>query len=305
MNVASGMAAEPVEIICGDGVTLAGHVWPSLAADRAGTVVINAATGVLARYYHRYAGFLAENGFDAITYDYRGIGQSRPADLRRCGYRWREWGNQDFEAVLRLAGKRRPGQPLFVVGHSIGGFLPGFAGNATTIERMLTVGAQYAYWPDYAGDRRLGLLWRWHVAMPVLTAICGYFPGRRLGWLEDLPAGVALEWSFRGKRMETSYPRAEREAILASFAAVSAPILAVTAADDEFGTVPAIRRALGYYRASATTAVRLLPQDYGLAEIGHFSLFHDRHRAGFWRDSLAWLKDGVNPWPDRRFDIAG
>lgn len=202
--------AEPVEIICRDGVVLSGHVWPAEGGASAGTVVINAATGVLARYYHYYARFLSEQGFDAITYDYRGIGLSRPVDLRRCRFRWHEWGTQDFEAVLQFARQRRPEAPLFVVGHSIGGFLPGFAGNATSIERMLTVGAQYAYWPDYAWRRRLGLFWRWHMLMPALTAICGYFPGRRLGWLEDLPAGIALEWSFRGRRMETSHPRQER-----------------------------------------------------------------------------------------------
>ncbi|QEN89240.1 alpha/beta fold hydrolase [Labrys sp. KNU-23] len=303
--MAMDKAVEPVAITCRDGVVLAGHFWPFAGADSAGTVIVNAATGVLARYYHRYARFLAEQGFDAITYDYRGIGLSRPHDIRRCGYRWREWGSQDFEAVLQYAGQRRPGRPLFVVGHSIGGFLPGFAGNAASIDRMLTVGAQYAYWPDYAHGRRLRLLWRWHVLMPLLTAICGYFPGRRLGWLEDLPAGIALEWSFRRRRVEDSHPRRERGEVLARFAAVSAPILAVTASDDEFGTVPAVRRALAYYSSSAATAVRLLPQDYGLSEIGHFSLFHDRHRAGFWRDTLAWLRDGVNPWPHRRFETKG
>ena len=297
--------ATPVAITCGDGVVLAGHLWLAEGRGGAGTVVINAATGVLARYYHRYARFLAEQGFDAVTYDYRGIGLSRPADLKRCGYRWSEWGTRDFEAVLGFARQHRPDGPLFVVGHSIGGFLPGLAGNARWIDRMLTVGAQYAYWPDYAWRRRLGLVWRWHVLMPLLTAICGYFPGRRLGWLEDLPAGVALEWSFRGKHAENSHPRRERAEILARFAAVSAPILAVTMSDDEFGTVPAIRRALAYYRSSPATAVRLTPQDYDLAEIGHFSLFHDRHRAGFWQDTLAWLRDGVNPWPHRRFETAG
>jgi hypothetical protein len=53
---------------------------------------------------------------------------------------------------------------------------------------MLTVGAQYAYWRDYAVRRRAQLLLKWHVIMPALTTLCGYFPGRRLGWLEDRPA---------------------------------------------------------------------------------------------------------------------
>jgi hypothetical protein len=43
--------------------------------------------------------------------------------------------------------------------------------------------------------------------------------------------------------------------------------------------------------------VKLSPEDYGMTEIGHFSLFHTRHAEGFWRDTLTWLRDGQNPWP--------
>src|SRR5690606_34288923 len=108
-------------------------------------VIINAATGVLARYYHRYAQFLAQQGFNVLTYDYRGIGESRPEHLKRCTYRWREWGEFDFSAALRVLQDRND-LPIHVVGHSIGGILPGLASNAAGIDRMLTIGAQYAWW---------------------------------------------------------------------------------------------------------------------------------------------------------------
>lgn len=262
-----------------------------------GTVIINPATGVLARYYHRYARFLAEHGFDVLTYDYRGIGASRPASLRGCGYRWRDWGELDFEAAIRFVQQQGRRRRLFVVGHSIGGFLPGLAPSAHRIERMLTVGAQYAWWGDYASHRRFRLFLKWHVAMPVLTFACGYFPGRRLGWLEDLPTGVAFEWSFRRSRFERSHPPAQRQGALDRMAAVTAPILAVAISDDELGTPAAIHRTLGYYTSAERIAVRIRPSDYGRSAIGHFGLFHDSHTAGFWLDTLLWLRDGRNPWP--------
>lgn len=274
-----------VAIICGDGVRLGGHWWPGSEGAGAGTIIVNPATGVLARYYHRYARFLAGQGFDVLTYDYRGIGASRPERLRGCGYRWRDWGERDFGAALRLAHERRPDGPLLVVGHSVGGFLPGLAENAGLIDRMLTVGAQHAWWPDYARNKRLSLFLKWHVAMPALTALHGYFPGRRLGWLEDLPAGVAHEWSFGGPRF--SGMRGE---------SVTAPILAVSASDDEFGTPAATRRTLGYYPNAPRQAAVIRPADYGRESIGHFALFHDSHEAGFWTDTLVWLTEGRNPW---------
>lgn len=295
---------QPVEgreitLRCKDGVSLRGHVWSGRGDHRCGTIVINAATGVRARYYHYFARFLAEHGFTVITYDYRGIGLSQPGRLRGCSFRWRDWGECDFEAALDVAEQIHGGGPVVVVGHSIGGFLPGFAANAARIDRMLTVGAQYAYWRDYAARQKLRLLLKWHLVMPALTAFFGYFPGERLGWLEDLPAGVANEWSFRRSRMELSYPKRERRSILNSFAAVTAPILAITAADDELATTAAVRRGLRYYRHAPATEVVLSPADLGVNHIGHFDLFHARHASGFWLDALLWLRDGINPWPDK------
>ena len=286
---------QAITITCCDGLSLGGDLWLA-EGPRVACVVINPATGVRARFYHRYARFLASQGFDVLTYDYRGIGASRPARLRGCGYRWRDWGERDFEAALRFMHHHAPDVPLRVVGHSIGGFLPGLATNASLIERMLTVGAQYAWWGDYAARRRLGLFLKWHVAMPAATALHGFFPGHRLGWLEDLPAGVAHEWSFRGPRFERSHPRRERKAVLARMAAAAAPILAVSITDDELGTVAAIRRALRYYTGAPRTIVLLSPADYERTAIGHFRLFHDSHAGDFWDDTLLWLRDGINPW---------
>lgn len=102
--------------------------------------------------------------------------------------------------------------------------------------------------------------------------------------------------------LERSHPRRERRSVLARMAAVTAPILAVTVADDELGTAAAVRRTLAYYTGAPRTAVILRPSDYGRASIGHFNLFHDSHASGFWNDSLQWLRHGRNPWPMQVLD---
>jgi predicted alpha/beta hydrolase len=294
----------PVSFKAHDGVQLLGHLWEGVNGAGYGRVIVNPATGVAARYYHRYARFLAERGFFVLTYDYRGIGQSRPEALRGCGFRWRDWGELDFDAAVRFMQgsnyRPRSGRaPLIVVGHSIGGFLPGLAEAGKDVDRILTVGAQYAWWGDYARERRLALVLKWHLAMPMLTLLCGYFPGKRIGWLEDLPAGVAHEWAFRGPRFESSYRLEARNAVLARMQAVKASILALTVSDDELGTVTAVRRGLGYYTRAERSLVLVRPEDYRRTKIGHFGLFHDSHATGFWLDTLLWLRDGQNPWPDR------
>lgn len=291
---APGGEPQPLKFRCGDGVILAGHLWPG--GGHRGLVIINAATGVLARYYHRYAAFLASCGFDAITYDYRGIGSSRPQRLRGSPYRWRDWGMQDFAAVLDAAEERAGGRPVMVVGHSIGGFLPGLALGLDRCSAILTVGAQYAYWRDYAPSARVRHVVKWHVVMPALTAMLGYFPGRRLGWLEDLPAGVAYEWAFRRPRVERSFPAGGRAEALRRLSAFRGPLLAISASDDPYGTPAAIDRALAYYTGASKARFILSPHDLGVERIGHFDLFHARHRDGFWRATAGWLESGGRSW---------
>lgn len=297
MRVAHARGADKYEVeprqttfYCTDGVALGGHLWSRPGASA--VVVISPATGVLARYYHRYAKFLAEHGLEVITYDYRGIGASRPSDLRSCGYRWSDWGTKDFAAVLDAAVKLASGRPIMVVGHSIGGFLPGLAPGFDRCAAFLSVGGGYAYYRDYAPGSRVVNILKWHAVMPAITAALGYFPGRRLGWLEDLPAGVAFDWAFRPAQIERSFPKTQRREILARLAAFRGPLLAVAATDDPFATPSAIDRALRYYSCAARRVVFVAPSDLGVARIGHFDLFHSKHRNGFWHATLEWLTTG-------------
>lgn len=296
MGATSSPEPEAVCIRCDDGLHIAGHYWKSATTRADALAIIAAATGVRAHYYHRYARFLARHGFDVVTFDYRGIGASRPDRLRGCSYRWSDWGTLDFEAVIKFAIGRASHLPLVVIGHSIGGFLPGLAGSASCISRMLTIGAQHAWWRDYAPERRLTLFIKWHIVMPLLTGVCGYFPGSVLGWIEDLPAGVANEWSFRRSRYELGAPPEAREAIIEGFAKVCAPVLAVCIADDDLAPRVAIERGLSHYPSARSEIATVSPEELGVEGIGHAGIFHSRFETSFWLDSLLWLRDGINPW---------
>lgn len=287
------------ELTAADGVRLIGHWWRSADREPFGTVIVNPATGVQARYYHRYAAYLAANGFSVLTYDYRGIGLSRPESLEGLTFTWRQWGEQDFDAALRQALQEDKTGRVLVVGHSIGGFLPGYSPAVGRVSAMLSVGGQYGYWGDYLPARRLPLFLKWHVAMPAITLALGHFPGKRLGWLEDLPKGVAYGWGLQQGRAEQGLSREAAEVMRDRFATATGPILSVVMSDDEIATPKAIDRAMRYYRRAAVTKVLLAPQDLGFDRIGHFDLFHARHEGGFWRQTLAFLREGENPWNDR------
>lgn len=294
---------QPVSFPAADGYRLNGFAWqhPGPGRERA-VVVINPATSVRCRYYARFAAFLHAHGFDVLCYDYRGIGESRPRSLRGFEAGWIDWGRLDFEAALQFALCRFPGQPMQVVAHSVGGFLIGLAASSHRVLRVFTMGAQYAHWRDYHRAGRLRLLLKWHVVMPALTAVLGYFPGRRLGWLEDTPRGVVRDWTAPYPRFEDNWrrgalvlPQGELDELVERFAAVRGATLALSLSDDEFGTVDAVQRLLRYYRNSARTHLHLRPGNIGQTQVGHFAFFHSRFEHSLWPLALEWLRYGRLP----------
>ena len=104
------LGAAPFSVPAADGYRIQGFRWRE-GPERRGmrpVVVINAASSVRCRYYFRFADFLFGHGFEAIVYDYRGIGESRPEKLRGFRAGWIDWGRLDFDAVLRYAARESP-----------------------------------------------------------------------------------------------------------------------------------------------------------------------------------------------------
>lgn len=308
MNTAFTQPAPSVAVafreVAADGFSLGGFSWRHAIEDPTrAVVIINAATAVRCRFYARFADYLYANGVDVITYDYRGIGESRPATLRGFDASWSDWGALDFQAMLTRAQREFPGQPIDVVGHSFGGCAAGLAASAPLVRRLVTVGAQFAYWRDYAADSRWRLLCKWHLAMPLLTRAFGYFPGKRLGWMEDTPAGVVRDWVTPAAAYEQR-PSGRKLGAL-GFARVRADILAISLTDDPFGSVAAIERLLGYFTASARTHLRIAPHEIDEPSVGHFAFFHSRFQAQLWPIALGWLRDAQVPSqaPGQRIEI--
>lgn len=281
-----------ISIACADGYVLAGRVFRPLPEHDAGiTAVVTTATGAKASYYWRYAHYLASRGIHTVVADYRGVGRSAPpggaAGLRRMRTRWHEWGTLDAEAVIGWALRDGPGRSIVAVGHSFGALGVCLAPSATAVQRLLMVGAQHAHWRDYALRSPRALL-RWHVAMPAIAWLAGYLPGRRLGWLEDIPRGVALDWA-RGHADFADTIGDDGRAVMDRVAALELDVLAVAATDDLFATQAATSRLLRYLAKATVDRCELVPAGLGVDEIGHLGVFHERFRKPLWACSADWL----------------
>jgi len=268
-----------VTLTAADGYRIGATVFGS--GERA--ALIMPATGVPQTYYAKFAQHLAERGFLALTFDYRGIGKSLHQDIRKVRARMRDWAMLDAPAAFDFLGDRR----IVVVGHSFGGQALGLLPHPERIAAALVVGSQSGYWKHWPP---LGRAWMWpvtHFALPGVARLRGYFPGSRLGFGEDLPAGVAIEWASwcRNPTYLVGALRAED-----SYARFTAPIRAYALSDDAFAPAGAVQALLDLYPASKSEIRRVHPRDVGAERIGHFGFFRESFRDTLWREAAQWLE---------------
>jgi predicted alpha/beta hydrolase len=250
--------------------------------------------GIPETRYRRFAAFLAEAGIPTLTYDYRGVGLSRPAALRGFPAAMEDWSQYDCAAAIAWLRDRYPGAQMLGIAHSAGAWLVGGAHNAAEQAQLVLIGGHTGYYGDYRSRYRLPMTLMWHVLMPAITRLVGYFPGRRLGLGEDIPQRIALQWAGRRSpelRPTGTGPGDERaQMLLDRCAALQRPALLVGISDDAFATEAGIRRLMTQYPLLLPLQHLLFtPADAGVRRIGHFGFFSRKVGAVLWPRLLASL----------------
>jgi len=160
-----------------------------------GAILIVSAMAVPQSFYADLARWLAGQGWQVVTFDYRGMGDSAPRTLRGFETDVLTWARQDCAAALAFTRRLAAGRPLIWIGHSLGGQIFAMTPGNEAVAAAVTVASGVGYWRDNAYPLRRYSWWLWHLIAPVATAICGYFPGRALRIVGDLPQGVIRQWS--------------------------------------------------------------------------------------------------------------
>jgi len=279
---------QPLTLSTRDGEPLAARLFRPVGTPRA-AVLIGPAMGVRQEYYRPFAQWLAQQGFVALSFDYHGSGDSRPRDrsLREVDADLFAWARDTDTAIEALAAEA-PGLPLYIVGHSLGAQLPGLLAQHERVHGLISVAAGSGYWRDNAPQLKRYVLYFWHVAVPLATALFGYFPGRRLGKVGDLPKGVILQW-----RKWCMHPRyhvgAEGEPVKRQFEAVRFPVVALSITDDELMTERGTQVLVDCYANAPRRVERIAPADVQARRIGHFGFFREQFASTLWQRAAQLL----------------
>jgi predicted alpha/beta hydrolase len=266
-------------ITSSDGVALAARVFePEGPAE--GNVVVGGAMGVRQDYYAPFAQWLAEQGWRVTTFDYRGSGDSAPASLRGFKADLFDW-TRDYEAAIDHAAAAMPGARLYLLGHSLGAQLPGLLANQEKVSGLLSIAAGSGYWRENAPQLKRIVPYFWFFLVPLATRLCGYFPGRKLKKVGDLPAGVILQW-----RRWCLNPRysvgAEGESARRSYARATFPVMALSISDDELMTLRGTQSLVSFYENAPSSVQRIAPAELSVRRIGHFGSFRREHVDKMW-----------------------
>jgi predicted alpha/beta hydrolase len=269
-----------------DGYSLAATLRRPAAGQDKGFVLLASATAVPRQYYGRFAGYLAARGFCAMTFDYRGIGGSKPRSLRGFECRMRDWAALDISAAVDFAA-REAGGPLVYVGHSYGGQALGLLPNNQKVSRALFVAAQIGYWRLFPPPENWRVYFMLNVAGPLVAHTLGYVPGR-LGVGEDLPKGVFLEWA--GWCMKPNY-LFDDETLDArkNFPNYHGALRGIGMADDAWAPPVSVEKLLAGYTGTAPEHVTIAPADIGEQKIGHFGYFRQQAGEKLWPAAADWL----------------
>jgi predicted alpha/beta hydrolase len=252
--------SEPQEIVipASDGFELAATVYPG-GPD---WVVVGSATAVPRRFYRHIAAHLRAWGATVVTFDYRGVGGSRPQSLRGFEASFRDWGLLDIKGVLNWVRSQDPGK-VFLLGHSAGGQVAALADEP--IDGMATVSSQSGYWGLQGGWQKLWVCLHMHLSFPLLSYVFGYMPWSRLGASEDIPKGVALEWARWCRNPDYLY--GDETLPLHLYQKFEAPVLALSIADDDWGTAASVDSMMGRYSNVQRQHIEID------RKIGHFGFF--------------------------------
>ncbi len=279
---------ERVLLHAADGYPLAGHYFSASSGPARAHLVVAGATAVPQRFYRRFAVWAAARGYAVLTFDYRGIGESAPKDLRDFRLDYFDWGRLDLATAVDAMTSRSV--PLHVVGHSYAGHAFGVLPNHRRVTGFCTFGTGAGWHGWMPRLERARVLALWHVFGPLLTGFSGYLSWSRLGMGEDLPLDFYRQWKRWCRLPRNFFDDPAQAEVVRRFEAIRTPILAVNATDDRWSPPRSRDAFFEGYRNAPRQTLDLAPRAFGLRRIGHLGYFRPEV-AALWEQALDWLDD--------------
>lgn len=249
------------------------------------TVVIGSEVGMLQEFYFGLALTLTYAGYTVYTFDYRGIGKSKPETLKNYQANLHQWGTLDLDAVILHAKNARTQRSLIYIGHGISGQIVGLAPASEYISHLVLIGSHLSITNNREIIRRIKSI----LLVPFLCQLLGYFPGRHLGYCSDLPKGVAMDWLKWNRESSGLFSFFSDK----NYRKMEIPLLAYSFADDYLAPKKTVDQLVDRFPNSTITRRHLNPKSLGIRRIGHNGFFI---RQMLWPCLIEWMEKREKLW---------
>jgi predicted alpha/beta hydrolase len=225
--------------------------WHPASGELRGNLLLMPALGMQARYYTPLAEALAAQGLNVALMEQRGHGESPLRASRRNNFGFAEVLSDDIPALLRELRQRTGNQPLYLMGHSLGGHYATISAGllGSEVDGVILVACGSPWRGAFGGRmrRRLMLLCR---LIPVLGATLGYYPGHRLGFGGREAHRLMADWA-QLCRTNTYAARGLDEDLEAGIANYGGRVLAIRLADDDYAPQASVAAVTRKFQSAA------------------------------------------------------
>ena len=241
-------------------------------------LLIHPAMGIGASYYEPLAKALAASGFDTLSVDLRGIGQSERRAGRHSDFGFLESATLDLPAAVEAAKKLRPEAPIFLFGHSLGGMLNCLYASLhqDLLVGLILVASCSDYYGTWPFPRKylnlLGMQTAW-----LVSKFLGHYPGHFFGFGGREARRMVRDWAYQGLtgRFDVGKSPHDFETLLGG---IRLPIIALSFSDDEFGPEAAVDHLLIKMPEADSVHHHLSPRELGVEAMGHFGWVRQSER---------------------------
>ncbi|NOT74398.1 MAG: alpha/beta fold hydrolase [Cyclobacteriaceae bacterium] len=272
---------QKINITSSDGYVLSALQGVPLTNSK-GTVILSSATCIKKEFYINFAEYLVEKGYVVLLYDYRGIGESAPADLKNSDIYIHEWGTKDMNAVLNYVTSVFGTCQITWFGHSIGSQLMGFIENSKVIQKAISLNAAVGYWKYFPFPKNIGIWMMWYVIGPLMIKIHGYGMMKKIGWGEDLTKNSILEWREWCINKDYFMPCIREKLKTDRFDKFEVPITALYMDDDYIANDITVPLMMEFFPNAAREIKKIKVSDYTVEKAGHVDIFRKKFEYTLW-----------------------
>lgn len=277
-----------IEITITDNEKIIAQVFETAESNK--ILIIAGAMGTKQTFYSKFAEFLMAKGITVITFDYSGIGKSLIQPISKVKSNVQYWGNVELECVLQYVITNHPNKKVYVLGHSVGGQLIGLAPSASAATKIILVAAQSGYWKLWEGFSKYKMWATWYILFPSLIKMFGYMPSKNISGMENLPQGVAMQWSKWCISPGYLFDNVKEEGL--HYSKIKCPVISFSCDDDAYAPKASVDWMTEQYNNAVSERIHLSAEALAKDKIGHFGFFKPKFKNDIWEIIVTHLMAG-------------